>query len=809
MFCLAGERLAVHDSTSDRNDRTQPGLRRLLTAIVATGLLLASPGGPQFVLAQASGTGASEGLAELRSAFSELRQDLDRTTFDFEALSFELAFEDAEGIIGAVRERIAFEQYRGVMRGQQGTLIDGAGNAYDQALLLANLLNNAGYEARIAIGELDGEQAAMLLAEIGQQERTEADLAELVERLPVGFDESALQDMAELAEDEASRLLAETDRTAAFLRQELAAAGVELPSTDSAELLQEATDYAWVEYRMSESDDWESAHVAFGSPPESLTELVAHSHLDGGIPEELQHRFRFQVLIEQRLGDELEVRPVTEAWERPVANLTGVPLSYVNIPDGAEEGLSVAEMLDGTTFFHPVFNGELAAGSQSFDANGSSAESGFTAAPAAGVFQTMGGLFGEAAGALAGEDDPSEFVTLTAQWLEYTFIAPGGEEVTHRRTVFDRIGLENRAAGIVELSGEVSQEEAVLSLTRMNKFMVSAGRLNDSYVLDQQAEATLAILDYAEAAAAQADVAGATPPTITGDAQDALAKLEHLSLYTAIDSFELPADAVSYRHEPGLIVFDSDATYDYARVDVVNNARRVLQTQADGLPTAAPELLLAAGVWETRIEGLPLTSRGLETLNTFTTFDAAAAEGVELLTITPADPDAVSQLQLPLSAQRAIEDDLAAGYVVISPVSVPEGSNHPAWWRVHAETGEALGRGGDGRGAEMFEYQMQIEMALARTGLAFSGVIGVGTCAATSSNPFQFSCCVWEATLITMGGAVLGAALSGAFAGAAIVMFVGLDVVGNTLLMAGSLADVIPSACSSLGAAGGCLLPLL
>ena len=105
------------------------------------------------------------------------------------------------------------------------------------------------------------------------------------------------------------------------------------------------------------------------------------------------------------------------------------------------------------------------------------------------------------------------------------------------------------------------------------------------------------------------------------------------------------------------------------------------------------------------------------------------------------------------------------------------------------------------------EYQMQIDAALARIGLAISA--STTSCAYTSANAFQFSCCVWEATLITMGSTVLGLAVGGAFAGASIVMFVGLDVLGNVGLMAGSMADVIPSACSALGGAATCMLPLL
>lgn len=808
-----GDTIMSYFMSRDRHSRIRGGLsqsrcRHLVVMLVALGLLLGGPGGSQFVLAQAATQQTAESIRELQQELSELRSTVDRTAFDVQALADELAFEDAETIIAVVRDRIVFEQYGGVLRGPQGTLIAGAGNAVDQALLLTLLLNTVGYEARTALGELTPGQAEQLLSGLGRRPTPDTAGTGLTPQL-TDLDEADLEHVLSQAEAERQLRLAESAEAASFISHELAEAGVELAGMERTELVEEARDYAWVEYRLSELDPWTAAHPAFSEPPGSLADIQASRYVDDVVPEELQHRFRFQVFIEQRLGDELEVRAITDPWEQATGMLYGVPFTWVNVPDGIEVGLSLAEALADTTFFHPVLNGSLAPGAHSFDRNGSSGESAFTATPPAGLFQTLGGLFGEAAGSLAGEEDPAEFVTLTAQWLEFTFISPGGEAVTHRRTVFDRIGADNRAAGIVELSGEVSREEAELALTRTHKFMVNPGGMNADYLFDSRLAALEQLLDYAAEAEAAAASTDAVPPVPQSAAEEAIARLEHLELFAAIDSFAEQEDVISYRHEPGLIVFESDQALDFARIDVVANPRRVFRLGPEGLPAAAPELAMEAGVWETRLEGLPLTSRGLATLSTFTTFSAAEAEGIEIRTLVPGEQAAVSELDLPAATRAAIAADLTAGYVVVSPVSVPADSPHAAWWRVHAETGETLGRGGDGRGAEMLEYQMQIDAALARIGLAISASTSLTACAYTSANAFQFSCCVWEATLITMGSTVLGLAVGGAFAGASIVMFVGLDVLGNVGLMAGSMADVIPSACSALGGAATCMLPLL
>ena len=73
---------------------------------------------------------------------------------DLDELGFALGG-DAETIIDWVRQNISFQQYPGMLRGAYGTLITRPGNALDQAMLLARLLGDAGYEIRIARGKLE------------------------------------------------------------------------------------------------------------------------------------------------------------------------------------------------------------------------------------------------------------------------------------------------------------------------------------------------------------------------------------------------------------------------------------------------------------------------------------------------------------------------------------------------------------------------------------------------------------------------------------------------------------------------------
>ena len=63
-----------------------------------------------------------------------------------------------------VRDSIAFDPYRGVLRGAEGTLAARAGNAYDRALLLGTLLDGMQVAYRFAFADLDDATVERLLA---------------------------------------------------------------------------------------------------------------------------------------------------------------------------------------------------------------------------------------------------------------------------------------------------------------------------------------------------------------------------------------------------------------------------------------------------------------------------------------------------------------------------------------------------------------------------------------------------------------------------------------------------------------------
>lgn len=703
--------------------------RRLISLFLSVGLLLA--GTP--VRAQADAYQAAlASLDEVMQNVQEIRDLIDRTAFDLEALSFELFFEDAAGIVAWVRDNIAYQPYAGLLRGAQGTLWARAGNALDQSVLLANLLNDAGFEARIALGQLDDEQAAALLETTATADlRDYSELKEAFAAVP-GLDVEALFDLA----PDAARLQ-ETSELADTMISSIEAAGLTLAAEQPA-LIEEAAHYAWVEYRLGDGD-WESAHPAADFLADAG--VVADRYLEDEVPEELQHRIRFEVEVESLNGDELVVAPVMTPWERPAANAAGVVIDYTNVPNTASEAANISEVLSTSEYFVPTFMGGVPEGVQAFDMVGALLEPEFMADPMAGVFRTVRGGFMDAIGALGGlnSDEPAgEAAALTAQWLVVTLVAPDGTEREFRRSVFDRIGEEARAAGETQ-PGLLSIEEAQLRLLGEHRLMVFPGDVPFDYLLDQYLQSFLDTRPMLERAIALQF--GQEPAHELADVLLEPSSLEGLVTMQMFDGG--PTADSTWRSEPGLIMYSDmlagtpEESVIVSRLDIMNNARRVLGPEAGAQA-------LSQGVWETLTERDILADTSTNTANFGTDF--------QVLT-----PGGQAPGSLTAEARSNLQRDLDHGYAVLLPAGAE------TWWRVDLATGETLGVTADGRGQSMTEYTI---MLYDNAFTLMFAMKSFNDCTTAGSSWEVELCCLARAHVSAIFGIGLGGAISGSLGGA-------------------------------------------
>ncbi|MEQ8691979.1 MAG: hypothetical protein RIC89_14235, partial [Pseudomonadales bacterium] len=398
-------------------------------------------------------------ISKTAALLTDVHQQLDRTAFDFDAVLDLLDYE-AQDIIAFSKSAIAFEQYPGVLRGPRGVLFSRAGNAIDQATLLAKLLRDAGYDARIAGAELTVEQARMVLRAMGQPVTPPPPLGDTDGLIRVlqkhGLVEPIITDVARQAYADylhnappAKRYAVhdQVNEVGDFVRGILRQGGVDFdPAQLDQKLIAEARDYYWVQYQSEVAGGWIDVHPVFRSNVPFATP-DPDTYFSDDIPPRLQHRLRMQVFIERKTGDKLAAIPVTSAWERPIANLIGVPLTFANSADSMSQSgtgaLSLEQTLAKASSFVPTLGAGLAPGAQFFDIRGNVVDPMAAANPAAGIFAEINRAFGDALGELTSKE---KIPTLTAQWMDITLIAPDGSEQQFRRTTFDRIGPAARAS---------------------------------------------------------------------------------------------------------------------------------------------------------------------------------------------------------------------------------------------------------------------------------------------------------------------------------------------------------------------------
>ncbi len=357
---------------------------------------------------------------------------------DLNAQAFEFEF-DIEAVAHHVTNDIRYEPYSGVLRGPDGTASLGAGNAWDQALLLAALIKTVGADAQIVGGTLSLEDAERLLEEalrsVPSTSEIEVDheaIAELLGELGPQYAAGYRETIEGLDSTAASGLL-ETGagRISGELVRLIDRSQDGFSPTISVRPLVEriAQDYVWVRWRLGQGDEWSMLHPAFGRQQEP--EVEAERYFDAEVPAEFQHRVSLQLFIER--GTESgsagpELVPVMSEWDRPTANLfknqVYIGMAPKSIDDAAESAVLV-----------PVLNGGAAPGSQAVTRLGLTADSADISTNAGRLFATVSSRGSTATSALGGltGDGPAEERKLLGVVLRVVLKSPDGVRTIDRR----------------------------------------------------------------------------------------------------------------------------------------------------------------------------------------------------------------------------------------------------------------------------------------------------------------------------------------------------------------------------------------
>lgn len=781
--------------------RVREAVRRVVVTFVSLGLVLLAPGAPMIftVHAQSEATGAaSTRLDSLFAAYEAYAGAIDPVMIDVEELAFELAFETPDAIAGWVTSNIAYHPYHGLLRGPTGTLLALGGNSLDQAVLLAKLLFDAGFEAKVAYTDVPESRKSELWQQVSASATRE------MPSLPPSsvFEDDALLTETLVSDAQAQLQTAAEDLEATFEREQSALEsllqGDGAMRWDDAEIPEHLLEgsYAWVEVRVTPDAAWERMHPVFSSPPTWLDELEPVSTITDSVPTDLQHRLRFQVIIEQRLGGNLEEKPITDAWEQPVANLVGRSFTFASMPDSlSDESQPLNDLdaaFDSANFIYPMFNNALAPGGQLFDLNGNTAPPDAGANPAAGIFQSVGNALGDAVGGLTGEE---ESVALTAQWLEFTLVEPGGDERVYRRAIFDRIGADHRLTGSTDMVDSVTTDDVVKALQSSHSFMVDPGMYPVQFVQRMAADRMLEHEPYLRKlfnAGPSENLADMAPPT---EYISTIVDFEHLRQFLTFDARATPTGTISYRNKPALSLISKSWDESWEMTDVIQNDRVSLERASDDTLRLAPRNTHAMGLWETVTEGVVLSDSD-ERFSVPTYMQAAREQGVPFTIIDANSATRLDGIEVPTESKEAMRSDLEHGYVVVSPTQLPDGMSRAAWWRVDPRTGVTLGRGFDGRGViEGLNY-------ITTSGLVISFVLGIAGMASCMGGGGSGSCCLqegigWFAVGFALGAAIgmVGGALGLSQLAAANLGF-GMGAAFDFATFNMGLAGIIPSGCT-------------
>lgn len=709
---------------------------------------------------------AREELATAFRLIKKARAELDESSFEPGAKA-KLLQGSAEAIFEYVRDEIAFQPYAGVMRRAEGTLMSRAGNAYDQSLLLASMLDASGIETRYVTATLSVELARKhFILQTPPPPIPAVSPSHLSALIPAGAEfEDMAQNRANL-ETIAMGYLTEgywhdyqvIDRHLSQSPHDPRRAS----TPTSFDWVPNILKHCWIQARVGGrwvDLDPSALNLQMGEALATPTDTSDFLDADA-----LTFKLKVRMELETNKLDQEPIVVMDQSVNlmetlnhiRIAAmpeNITGVESLQEPGFFDAMEVFRAALEINGTTLPGSLFN--LAGELLSDDENVRNAtEMRDTQSQGFGALNSsMGGLFGDP----APQVEPETHIERV--WVRFDIVSPGGEVRTQRRLWAERGTGRDEAANLLALKMDLlSTAELLSSATDISPAYVVASQL-DQLLASKPAMFTLLALE-----------AGRPPPNlnetldsrITIPPQDLFdLHVSRATMFSDMARRDFPSWS-TWTDGPFLVMERKGAGYDSAgelmlweALDVLHNAVTAMpyQVEAEAGASERAELLLRQGIIDTQLEFQALG--GGEIINAHSVTRAAVQAGIDLDWIAPADTEAVNSLPISVEDRAAILRDIEAGYAVLAPrESVMLGAEpQMAWWRLYPETGEILGMADRGAGATYAEYKTGVKGSL-EMGWKFCLLIQAVTVGwnqdAGWSNVGEFAkCMVWSA----VGGA--------------------------------------------------------
>lgn len=682
-------------------------------------------------LSQEERNEAAAKMEKLFDALEEVVEEIPRDTFDPQAIVDKVGSEP-EALFRWVRDNTFLVPYEGTLRGPIGVLMDRMGNSLDRALLLYELLNLAGHEARLARGALSKEQVIDIQKKVNPISKRETDSQKPISHQDIDnliekYSAKIKLDKAQLKKrfEDLTRKQAEMEKTINKRVKEQTAAIYEAvkkyrkddPAEEENRKIKALQDHWWVV--IEGEDDW--IHLDPTLPGNELGKRIVeeeNTYYPEDLDEDMVHLVDIRVIAEKWEDGEFEDNTVLEHTLRP-SELFGKQISLSHIPMNWPKDLNLFSEKDPVEKLKKIVLDEkewmpvLKVGTDIVHQSSIMRTGEINESPGEeqGISRGVGGLldgFNQALGGDDTEEEEGEDSFLTAEWIEYEIKSPGGESKKIRRRVFDLINPVLRREG--DVGGfEISEEKQLkrgLGLFCHTQIFLQVCDLSLNFIAHLMAENMLSNREILLDLFRHTD--------LKKDLFEHLSNLSPLpgpgySLAYARQEWGRSSNSV-YLNCPNILSFFRDihqgpqgAFVSTQGYDIIDNRVAVLP----GSKTDPFQTRLEQGVLDTNAESLLLGDAGTIKENAAELFIISKSQGIEWLTIGDAHNQSWKNSKLPKDARLNIEQDLADGYTVVAPAKAVMIETQPVtgWWRIDPGTGDTMGILQGGRGGSLVEYK--------------------------------------------------------------------------------------------------------
>ena len=757
-------------------------------------------------------TDTADFLDRMGAVLEQSVKSLPADTFDIASVAT-LVGNDSIKAFEWVRDHTTWVPYGGCLRGSFGVLQDRLGNSLDRAILLGELLQAAGHEARLVHATLAPDDAVKLLAKVRPLPHAQAGnpgdfrkqtLGEIDRLLGAGdpTDRQFVRETFERGQVSAEHKMEDVvQRSIEQAAAVTAAMGAPLPDTTAVDRVAAAVaiaDHWWVQSR--DGDKWTDldpllpdAKPGIAPAPVAETVVFDPATKQFKLPAAQLQEVELRVVGEQWKDEHLaEVVPFkrvlrpTELKGRHVS-FGHVPLDWPIDPQKAADPGTLAALVKAAAEPREwvpalVVGGETETQASITDAGELDLHPKMDALGRVGksiakpltkvtdIFDNVGADPAQPAPAASPR-------VLTAEWLEFVIRVPGKPERIVRREVFDLLGSAARAT--------VANTGAKVPLPKLDA-TAKAGRglamLGETHVLVTGATPSPEFIQFQSSqtwitnrkplsklfreCAANADKVTPVMTDAAGELQEFPAPLfyfaacRHAWSPRRDDVFLASPNVFCLHASPGL---NAAGEVRLCRaLDIAVNDVGV----RDGAPGGSGACRMMQGVVDTNVEWAVLAGCG-ELQNTADAFARSAPEDWVLIRST--QDAAWGGLKLSTDDKARIEAELNAGQtVLVSRAAIGTGSDsHATWWRIDPRTGLVLGIGVHGWGATAAEYIAMLRVALRGASMVVCLGLAVGGSGSTGAKVALGAACVVGSIVGAVGaagGPLLGfsSAVSGA-----------------------------------------------